>query len=104
MNDSATHTLIDVREVLDSLCNRLDRIEDSLRRLMVTRQVQDAYSTADVARLLGKAEFTVREWCRLGRIHAEKRPCGRGNSREWMITRHELERIQAEGLLPLRIK
>lgn len=81
------------------LCERLDRIEDLLRRLAQERVAQKSYSTSDVAKLLGKAEFTVREWCRQGRVHAEKRSCGRGNSQEWMISHEELTRIQAEGLL-----
>ena len=81
------------------LCERFDRIEDLLRRLAQERVAQKSYSTADVAKLLGKAEFTVREWCRHQRIRADKRPCGRGNSQEWMISHEELTRIQAEGLL-----
>ncbi len=84
----------------DHILDRLDRIEDALRMLLQHRVEQDSYSTADVARILGRAEFTVREWCRLGRIRAEKRPCGRGNSQEWMISHAELKRIQSEGLLP----
>ncbi len=83
----------------NQVCERLDRIEDLLRRLAPERVAQRSYSTADVAKLLGKAEFTVREWCRHHRIHADKRPCGRGNSQEWMISHEELTRIQAEGLL-----
>lgn len=82
------------------LAERLDRIEDALRRLLQERTVQTYYSTADVARLLGKAEFTVREWCRLGRVNAQKRSCGRGNVQEWMIAHEELERLRSEGLLP----
>ena len=39
------------------LVERLDRIEDALRRLLQDRVVQTFYSTADVARSLGKAEF-----------------------------------------------
>jgi transposase len=84
---------------VQTLATRLDRIEESLRQLLQERVVQKYYSTTDVARILGKAEFTVREWCRNGRIKAEKRPCGRGNSKEWMISHEELERIQAQGLL-----
>ena len=84
----------------NQVCERLDRIEDLLRRLTPERVAQRFYSTADVAKLLGKAEFTVREWCRHQRIHADKRPCGRGNSQEWMISHEELSRIQSEGLLP----
>ena len=79
--------------------DRLGKIEDALRMLLKERVNQKYYSTTDVARILGKAEFTVREWCRNGRVRSEKRPCGRGNSKEWMISHEELERIQAEGLL-----
>lgn len=79
---------------------RLERIEESLQQLLRERVVQTFYSTADVAKLLGKAEFTVREWCRLERVRAEKRATGRGRSLEWMIPHSELERIRAEGLLP----
>lgn len=82
-----------------ALDDRLRWIEEALKALLQQRIVQKSYSTADVAKILGKAEFTVREWCRLGRIRAAKRPCGRGNSKEWMIAHEELERLQAEGLL-----
>jgi transposase len=81
---------------------RLERIEQSLKRLLSERIEQEYYSTRDVAGILGKAEFTVREWCRHGRINAEKRASGRGRSKEWMISNHELRRLQSEGLLPLR--
>jgi transposase len=80
---------------------RLERIEQSLRRLLSERIEQEYYSTRDVAEILGKAEFTVREWCRHGRINAEKRASGRGRSKEWMISNHELRRLQSEGLLPI---
>lgn len=83
----------------ENLLARLDRIEESLRLLLKERVVQRWYSTSDAAKRLGKAEFTVREWCRNARVRAEKRPCGRGNSKEWMISHEELERIQSEGLL-----
>jgi hypothetical protein len=86
---------------MDELLERLDRIEAKLDALAEGRSEQQYYSTTDVARILDKAEWTVREWCRLGRVHAEKRPCGRGNSREWMLSHEELERIKSEGLLPL---
>lgn len=83
----------------EQLIERLDRLEELLQSLLQQKIVQKYYSTADTAKLLGKAEFTVREWCRHRRIRAEKRPCGRGNSKEWMISHEELQRIQAEGLL-----
>ena len=80
---------------------RLDRIETLLRDLITERTVKDWYTVAEVSEILGKAEFTVREWCRLGRVYASKRACGRGNSQEWIIAHEELTRIRNEGLLPL---
>jgi hypothetical protein len=54
----------------EKLYERLERIEELLRRLAQEHVAQKFYSTADVARILGKAEFTVREWCRHRRIRA----------------------------------
>jgi hypothetical protein len=87
----------DLKQVLE----RLERIEAMLAELVQQRTVKDWYTTAEVAELLRKAEFTVREWCRLGRVKARKRKCGRGLSQEWVIAHEELERIRNEGLLPL---
>ena len=53
------------------LRERLDKIEAMLAVLVERQQVREWYSTDEFARLVGKAEFTVREWCRLGRVHAE---------------------------------
>lgn len=86
---------------VENVVERLDRIEAALLRLVERRTTKDWYSTAEAAEILGKAEFTVREWCRLGRIHADKRACGRGQSQEWMIAHSELARYQNEGLLPV---
>jgi hypothetical protein len=54
---------------------------------------------ARIARLVGKAEFTVREWCRLGRVNAEKRASGRGKFCAWVISHTELLRYRRQGLL-----
>lgn len=89
-------------EELSLVVERLERIEAALETLVRQRAVKDWYSTAEVAELLGRAEFTVREWCRLGRVHADKRPCGRGLSQEWMISHEELERVRNQGLLSVK--
>ena len=89
-----------LRGAVQSLAERLDRIEAKLTCLLQQWTVKEWYAVAEAAEVLGKAEFTVREWCRLGRVRAQKRPCGRGRSQEWMIAHAELERIQNEGLLP----
>jgi hypothetical protein len=90
-----------LEESIDRLAERVANMESTLARLVEQRAVKDWYSTAEVATLLAKAEFTVREWCRLGRVHAAKRLCGRGCSQEWIISHDELTRIRNEGLLPL---
>ena len=98
---TVTHeTILDER--IDELLNRLERLERTLSLLVQQRTVKEWYTTAEVATMLDRAEFTVREWCRLGRIEAEKRDCGRGNSQEWMISHDELLRVQNYGLLPVR--
>jgi len=61
-----------------SLLERLERIEATLALLVRERTAKEWYTTEEVARIVGKAEFTVREWCRNGRIRAEKRISGRG--------------------------
>ncbi len=79
---------------------RLDRIEELLLQIVRQKTVKDWYTTSEVGEILDRAEWTVREWCRLQRVTADKRPCGRGNSQEWIISHEELLRIQNEGLLP----
>lgn len=85
---------------LDDLCDRLRRIESAVSTLVEQRTVKEWYTTEEVAAVLGRRPFTVREWCRLGRIHAEKRETGRGNTLEWSVSHDELERIRNYGLLP----
>lgn len=87
-------------EKISLLLERLERIEATLATLVQQRKTKDYYTTADLAEILGKAEFTVREWCRHGRLHAEKRECGRGRSHEWIVAHDELVRYQHHGLRP----
>jgi Helix-turn-helix domain len=77
---------------------RLIRMEQMLSALIERQQVRDWYTTEQVAQLVGKAEFTVREWARLGRIKAEKRKSGRGAFASWVVSHQELLRYQREGL------
>ena len=84
----------------DDLITRLDRIEAALVLLVQERTVKEWYSTAEVAKILGRAEYTVREHCRQGRIRAKKKPCGRGKGGEWLVGHEELTRLRNEGLLP----
>jgi hypothetical protein len=94
LNQSHDHELN-----LHSLFNSLQRIEKQLNDLISQQLVREWYSTDEVAKILGKAEYTVREWCRMGRILAEKRQSGRGKFKAWVVSHQELTRFQREGLL-----
>ena len=78
-------------------------LQREVRDLLLNQKtVKDFYTTSEVATLLDKSEFTVREWCRNGRVHAKKQGSGRGKHQAWVISREELQRIQREGLLALK--
>ncbi len=87
---------------MSTIDERLERIESMLAALVERETIRDWYSTDEFARLVSKAEFTVREWARLGRIHAEKRRSGRGAHPAWVVSHAELLRYRRDGLLPHR--
>ena len=112
----ARHILCDFRqevmEVLDELKQTLALSREELTALkkvvagainveINTKPQQAFYSTAETGVLLDKRTYTVREWCRLQRIHASKRPTGRGDSLAWEISQEEIQRIREHGLLPI---
>ena len=101
--------------VIQDMVARLNQVQEhqgamtnvltELRDFVVTqRTVKDWYSPEEVAEILEKQPYTVREWCRYRRINARKRPTGRGDAKEWEISREELERIKSHGLLPIPTK
>ena len=91
----------EIGEVLSKLEVRLARIEHLLTNPNGSRPFRKEWFTvAEAAQLLGKQPFTIREWCRLHRIEAKKRKCGRGRTSEWVISSEEIERYLNEGLLP----
>jgi hypothetical protein len=92
--------ILSSRGVEPELLERLKRIEESIGALASRPAVKKFYTVEEFARIVGRTNFTAREWCRLGRIVASKRACGRGNCREWSISHEELVRFQNEGLLP----
>jgi hypothetical protein len=85
---------------LQSISEQLHHIEAQIALLVRRQTAKEWYATNEVAQLLGRAEFTVREWCRLGRIHAEKKGNGRGKFKSWVVSHAEVQRIEREGLLP----
>ena len=85
-----------------TLDDRLERIEHLLSSLLDREAVKSWYSVDELASVVGRSEFTCREWCRLGRVAAQKRPSGRGSHASWVISHSELQRYQRDGLLPGR--
>ena len=81
---------------------RLEKIGSLLVVLVERQQVREWYSVEEFARIVGRAEFTCREWCRHGRIKAEKKESGRGAYASWAISHAELLRFQRDGLLPIK--
>ena len=91
-------------EAMTQIVERLHRIETRLDEFFAQKKaiVKEWYTTDEVAKILDRAAWTVRQWCRLKRVNAKKRTCGRGLSAEWVISHDELLRIQNEGLLPVQ--
>jgi transposase len=83
--------------------NTLDEIKDLLKQLLEGQKLQkEYYSTEEVAKLLDRDPYTVREWCRAGRAKATKRDCGKGKAPQWKIARSEVIYLQEHGIRPLR--
>lgn len=95
-----------MQNVLTEIDGRLCQIEaaiESLRQqVSVQSIIKEFYTTAELAQILGRRPYTVREWCRLGRVNAEKAHSGRGLDDEWRVSHEELVRIQNEGLLAIQ--
>ena len=92
-----------VQSGLNYVKERLERIESILISLVERQTVREWYSVEQLAQIVAKSEFTVREWARLGRIRAKKMKSGRGAYAGWVISHDELMRYHREGLLPLSI-
>ena len=84
------------------LSERLDRIEAMLAVLVERHQGREWYTTRQFGQAVGKSEFTIREYCRLGRLKAGKRQSGRGAYPQWVLSHAELERYRRNGLLPIQ--
>src|SRR4051812_11082823 len=88
--------------MMEPLEDRLRRIEELLIMLLERQPAKSHYSVEEFARLVGRETFTCREYCRFGRVQAEKKASGRGKHASWVISHEELLRFQREGLLPDR--
>ncbi len=81
-----------------SIEERLDRIESLLLAFMQKQDGRCWYSVEEFARIVDRSSFTCRQWCRLGRIAAQKKASGRGAHKSWAISHEELLRYQRDGL------
>jgi hypothetical protein len=82
--------------------DRFRRIEGLLEALLHRHGGKAYYSVNEFAELVGRRPFTVRQWCNLGRINAERSMTQTGPTTRWVISQEEYIRYQREGLLPLR--
>lgn len=92
---------------MDELLARLGRLE-AMVLVLVERQpkgrrdVDDSrttFTTAEFAEAVGLGDWTIRNYCRLGRLRAKKKRSGRGAHPEWVLDREEMDRYRREGLL-----
>ncbi len=90
---------LDVSAV-EKILHTLEELKAKVDLLIRERTVKEWYTVEEVAAVLKKAPYTVREYCRLGRLVARKKECGRGEHGEWLVSHEELARALAEGLRP----
>jgi hypothetical protein len=87
---------------LNEILFRLRRLEELIAQVLKQQAPsKEFYTVEEFGKLVDLAPYTVREHCRLGRLHAEKAACGRGNIPEWRIPHAELVRYRSHGLRPI---
>ena len=88
-----------ILETVESIARRLGAVEGRIAEIgnhLEACKEKEWYSSADVAEILHRSEFTVRErWCRAGRIECEKD----AYSGRWKIPAREVERLRNGGAL-----
>jgi len=92
-------------ERIDAMENTISALEQSVSTVdppPAQTVEREYYSVQEFATLVERSEYTVREWCRFARIHAEKCETGRGEAKSWKIPAEELSRYRDHGLLPTR--
>jgi hypothetical protein len=89
-----------IEEALVPLIERLDVMIELMARDRERQDDKDRqrFTTAQAAKRLNKSPWTVRRWCVLGQVRAERIRLGRsGNRLEWRIDAAEVNRVAQEG-------
>jgi Helix-turn-helix domain len=94
--------------VMDLLVNMNEELRQLRTEVVALRKHPTApppprtyYSVEEVADLLDRSSYTVREWCRNGQVNAVKKAERRGAGMLWNISAGEVARYKNEGLLPI---
>ncbi len=74
----------------------VELVESLLKQSKLTIQ-KEAYTTKEVAERLERAEWTVRQWCNLGKVPEAYKVHGKGRNGEWRIPHEAVVRIQNKG-------
>jgi hypothetical protein len=89
--------------LLQMLTDQYSRIMEGLERLQKAQSlsvVKESYTTEEVAERLGRAEWTVRQWCNKGKAEGAYKVHGKGRTGEWRIPHEFIVRFQNELLTP----
>jgi hypothetical protein len=85
--------LAEIKAMLRQILEQLGRKPEATPKLW--------HSVEEAAGILGRAPYTIRDYCRLGRLNATKRGQKWGKSDLWSISSVEIERYRQDGLLSL---
>jgi hypothetical protein len=100
---AALHTLADR---VTALQGQMTALQDQMTRFEQARQNAEpeppALTVAEAAARVNRSKFTVREWCRLGRIHCKRATSRRGPYAEYRIPVESIRYYKDHGLLPLK--
>jgi excisionase family DNA binding protein len=85
---------------LEDVMEKLEAIE---RKLALLIQPKTYFTITEAAEFLKKTEYTVREYCKQGELHAVKANVSSGMHQQWRIAYDELLRFLREGKRQSRI-
>lgn len=97
---SKIHSLMERLPDASMTVEIMRRSETLLNDLASSDVVREWYTVQQLAERLERSAYTIAEWCRDGRIRAERCRSGHGPHKSWRVSHEELRRYEREGLLP----